>query len=571
MRGRRKPSEEYETYDAESYASGRNDSGGAVDYDRLFQQTGPTANGGPGRPARHPRDSRNVPASGVGGYSNNRGYPAALDGGYASPPMRRAGGGGQYGYVNSSFSGREGVLQPNGTRHLGPTNTGSGPGVPLSSNATTTFIIPSLANMNSNNSNMNSTNSNSKNSTHHTNNKLRSAPYTKFQVATPPSFSNHQPTSNVGTIPIVQLTASPGPQSLNIATVDREWDRRGSRGSLRSQNSKSSGGGGSTRSRRRSSISRFLGVRTESAWTKWSKDRRASYRRRAERLENADSQEPELDINRVSTPVKKARQEGLKFVHPDLEERYLSADDMNELRRARQQQVHAMRVIEKSRKKSKFPMKAEVKLSEEEWHALQEFWEHRLFIQARFIGMLVSLVAISIVIASIASEAWISHSRHNGSATITEGLWKNCTEVPNEGESCSWTDGRDWQNAVIGLMIFASVFGFLASVLSFCGACTGPLPRKIYYFHSAGEIFFISALSAIIALLIFPISVEIDSSVANHSYGVGYGLGWGGAIFFLAAAICMSLDDLVRECSRSRCCRWCWRGRHGDRGDLRQV
>ncbi|GFO22029.1 endoglucanase [Plakobranchus ocellatus] len=120
-------------------------------------------------------------------------------------------------------------------------------------------------------------------------------------------------------------------------------------------------------------------------------------------------------------------------------------------------------------------------------------------------------------------------------------------------------------------MIFASAFGFLASVLSFCGACTNPLPRKIYYFHSAGEIFFISALSAIIALLIFPISVEIDSSVASHRYGLGYGLGWGGAFFFLAAAICMSLDDLVRECSRSRCCRYCWRSKHGDRGDLRQV
>ena len=428
MRGRRKPSDEYETYDAESFTSGRQDSGNAIDYDRLFQQTGPTANGGVGRSTRGARDARGAPAPGIGGYTNSRGYPAALDGGYASPPMRRAGGGGQYGYVNSSFSGREGVLQPNGTRHLGPNNTasaasataGSGPGVPLSSNATTTFIIPSLANMNSNNSTAATTNNSNTKNSNHNNNKIRSAPYTKFQVASPPSFQGHHATSTVGTIPIVQLTTSPAPQGLNIATVDREWERRGSRGSLRSQNSnKSSGGGGSTRSRRRSSISRFLGVGTESAWTKWSKDRRASYRRRVERMENAELQEPELDINRVSTPVKKARQEGMKFVHPDLEERYLSADDMNELRRARQQQVHAMRVIEKNRKK-KFPLKAEVKLSEEEWHALQEFWEHRLFLQARLIGMLVSLVAICVLIASIASTSWISHSEWiNGSLCVS--------------------------------------------------------------------------------------------------------------------------------------------------------
>lgn len=48
-----------------------------------------------------------------------------------------------------------------------------------------------------------------------------------------------------------------------------------------------------------------------------------------------------------------------------------------------------------------------------------------------------------------------------------------------------------WQNAVIGLMIFSASFGFIASVLAVCGVCTSPLPKKIYYFHSAGEIFLV--------------------------------------------------------------------------------
>ena len=44
---------------------------------------------------------------------------------------------------------------------------------------------------------------------------------------------------------------------------------------------------------------------------------------------------------------------------------------------------------------------------------------------------------------------------------------------------------------MIGLMIFSASFGFVATVLAVCGVCTSPLPKKIYYFHSSGEIFFV--------------------------------------------------------------------------------
>ncbi len=49
----------------------------------------------------------------------------------------------------------------------------------------------------------------------------------------------------------------------------------------------------------------------------------------------------------------------------------------------------------------------------------------------------------------------------------------------------------DWQNAVIGLFIFSVAFGFLATILSISGVCSTTLAKKIYYFHSAGEIYFI--------------------------------------------------------------------------------
>lgn len=68
---------------------------------------------------------------------------------------------------------------------------------------------------------------------------------------------------------------------------------------------------------------------------------------------------------------------------------------------------------------------------------------------------------------------------------------------------------------------------------------------------------FFPALSTTVALIIFPVAIENDLKMLTHHYGTGYGLGWGGTIFFFAAALCMSLDDIVRESSTSICCGWC--------------
>ena len=80
-------------------------------------------------------------------------------------------------------------------------------------------------------------------------------------------------------------------------------------------------------------------------------------------------------------------------------------------------------------------------------------------------------------------------------------------------------------------------------------------------------LFCFSALSTTIALIIYPIAIAMDDSIHSHTYGSGYGLGWGGTAFFFAASLCMSLDELVRESSQNKCCRYlCWR-RRNDRGE----
>ena len=53
----------------------------------------------------------------------------------------------------------------------------------------------------------------------------------------------------------------------------------------------------------------------------------------------------------------------------------------------------------------------------------------------------------------------------------------------------------DWQIAIIVLLLFALAFGFLATMMAIGGVCVTSLSRKVYYYHSAGEIFVISGES----------------------------------------------------------------------------
>jgi hypothetical protein len=194
---------------------------------------------------------------------------------------------------------------------------------------------------------------------------------------------------------------------LQVEQINHEWDRRSSRGSLRSRSSH----GGSFRSRsgsvrRIGGAKRFLGVNKETAWTRWSRDRRASYRRRIEMLENQDTT---TELARVSTPVRKGRQEGLKFVHPDLEGKLLSEDDLNELRRHKQQKYHAIRVIEKTGRKSKFRLKTEVHLTAEQLQVISEYWEHPAFVRGRIMGLFLMVVVFIIMVVSITDGHWLSY------------------------------------------------------------------------------------------------------------------------------------------------------------------
>ena len=106
----------------------------------------------------------------------------------------------------------------------------------------------------------------------------------------------------------------------------------------------------------------------------------------------------------------------------------------------------------------------------------------------------------------------------------------------------------------------------------------GSLPSdRDYYATSNG--FFVdfnhmfnsfTALSTSIALIIYPVSIE-TAEIPAHTYGAGYGFGWGSAFFFLVSAFCMSLDEVVRESSKAKCCKLCFKSRNSERAELQSV
>ncbi|KAL8581885.1 hypothetical protein ACOMHN_010259 [Nucella lapillus] len=203
-------------------------------------------------------------------------------------------------------------------------------------------------------------------------------------------------------------------QGLQVDQVNQEWRRRDSRSSIRSNRSSL---GGSLRSHtgsfRHSKKRMFLSVGTDSTWTRWSRERRASFQRRAQQL----YRQGEV-LARVSTPVRKARQEGLKFVHPDLEGKFFSEEDLEELRRHKQRKFHAIWVIEKDRK-SRFRFRTEMHLNPEQKQILSDFWEHPVFVRARCWGLFFVLVSFATVIMSMLHSHWISY----GECAVMSVVW----------------------------------------------------------------------------------------------------------------------------------------------------
>lgn len=205
------------------------------------------------------------------------------------------------------------------------------------------------------------------------------------------------------------LKVPPAAVGIQIDQINREWNKHNRSSSIKSRSSQGSfrSRSGSTRRSRR-----FLGER-ESQWMKWGRERRLSFRRRMEKLEKP----PEPEVPRASTPVKKARQEGLMFIHPDLGSKYISEDDINYIKRHKQERLKTCKLIEKSKTKLHHEAHDINRLTADELMTLSRFWEHRVFVRSRYVSILLSLVTIVIYVLSICSTQWVTYPSPGGKLT----------------------------------------------------------------------------------------------------------------------------------------------------------
>ncbi|CAH1775399.1 unnamed protein product [Owenia fusiformis] len=300
----------------------------------------------------------------------------------------------------------------------------------------------------------------------------------------------------------------------------------------------------------------------ESDWMRWGRDRRDSMKKRNDKLEQHQKQ---IESKRTPTPVKKARKESLKFVAAGyaINDTDLSIDDdIPEIE-------ENPRILQRERLMSKAssgltpvsPIRPQrYKRATFDPNVLTAFWQHKIFTRGRIVGITLSIIAFITNIISIANHYWLYHTDQQVQSNhIHSGLWLRCNSHKNtSSEICTFISDEHWQRAVIGLLIFTFAFGLLATVLSICGIFSAHMGKKVYFYHSSGEMFFICGLNSSAALIIYLVAVEY-SNFTDRSYGVGFIMGWFTSISFYISATCMELDELVRYYNKT-CTHCCSRG-----------
>ena len=191
--------------------------------------------------------------------------------------------------------------------------------------------------------------------------------------------------------------------------MNKYFERANRRGSYTPIGSLPSSEAGSTNSlNRKSSVDGyFLGKSTQSTWLKWSEERRESFKRR---LDSIEQRQRELEKNRVPTPVRKARKESVMFVSPKLEDQHIIRDELLEQSERIYQQVTVKLPPKPPRKGGRnHHVKEEVKISVNQWNTLVAFWEHKIFVKSRYAGLLLSTIAVILGITCLSNSDWYHH------------------------------------------------------------------------------------------------------------------------------------------------------------------
>ncbi|KAL5105199.1 hypothetical protein TcWFU_005276 [Taenia crassiceps] len=231
-----------------------------------------------------------------------------------------------------------------------------------------------------------------------------------------------------------------------------------------------------------------------------------------------------------------------------------------------------------------------------------DYWEHSAFGRSRIAAIVLAFVAICCLLYCLVATTW-AYSGPPGNLT-RRGLWQKCSVGNGSCELTvpflSETDG--WQGGTTCILLVAILVGLLGTGLAILGHSGSDLVKRLYYFHSSGEIFFLAGFTTFLTFGIYrsyanfhllnPRQTSPNSLQESHHshtatvptttstvspirlpqlrwniyYGSADSVGWSGGVLFMAAAIALLVDEFLYELARlgqtrwprlGRCLHWC--------------
>ncbi|KAF6033326.1 hypothetical protein EB796_008367 [Bugula neritina] len=178
----------------------------------------------------------------------------------------------------------------------------------------------------------------------------------------------------------------------------------------------------------------------------------------------------------------------------------------------------------------------------------------------RYVGYLSSFIAVAFTFYALTNSHWLS-TRETG---ISIGIWQICHHQFLEGAISSEEDLKSlcqfhlltvqrWQSAIIGLLMFSLLAGVAATIMTSLGVFSLSLSKKVYYYHSAGEIFFICGLCSLTAMIVYTVIIQNSKLLPDHSFGIGYYLAWVMPGCYFISTFCMTMDDIIYSMANEWC------------------
>ncbi|KAM7538756.1 hypothetical protein Aperf_G00000057618 [Anoplocephala perfoliata] len=223
-----------------------------------------------------------------------------------------------------------------------------------------------------------------------------------------------------------------------------------------------------------------------------------------------------------------------------------------------------------------------------------DYWEHPAFGRSRITGIVLAFSAICCLLYCLVASTWV-YSGIPGNM-IRRGLWRKCSII---NSSCEITipflsESDGWQGAATCLLLVSILIGLLGTGLAIFGHSGSDLVKRLYYFHSSGEIFFLAGFSTFLTFGVYRSYASLNllnprqpnaqtastrdphfslttnttaistpvvaNSVLKPRWQIYYGaadiVGWCGGVIFMASAAALLLDEFLHELTRMGHTRW---------------